>query len=229
MLIYLCIYTYLYLYLTPGNSERQGSLTCCSSWGRKESDTTPHPTTPFHPGNQTLSLTSPALAGRFFNTSTTWEAPSVLTMDYYSATKRNNWLQHGWTLKTCFAKTARHRQSHIIWSLCYGLSRVGKSTEMESRFAVAKSWERRLGICFGEDENVLESVLKVVTVLLLFVVQSLSHVGPLATSIRLLCLRDSPGKNTGVGYHFPLKGIFLTQGSNPCLLHRQADSLPLSH
>ena len=107
------------------------------------------------PGNQTLSLTSPALAGRFFNTSTTWEAPSVLTMDYYSATKRNNWLQHGWTLKTCFAKTARHRQSHIIWSLCYGLSRVGKSTEMESRFAVAKSWERRLGICFGEDENVL--------------------------------------------------------------------------
>ena len=40
MLIYLCISTYLYLYLTPGNSERQGSLTCCSPWGRKESDTT---------------------------------------------------------------------------------------------------------------------------------------------------------------------------------------------
>ena len=101
------------------------------------------------PGNQTLSLTSPALAGRFFNTSTTWEAPSVLTMDYYSATKRNNWLQHGWTLKTCLAKTARHRQSHIVWSLCYGLSRVGKSTETESRFAVAKSWETRLGMFWG--------------------------------------------------------------------------------
>ena len=25
---------------TPGNGERQGSLACCSSWGRKESDTT---------------------------------------------------------------------------------------------------------------------------------------------------------------------------------------------
>ena len=25
---------------TPGDGERQGSLTCCSSWGRKESDTT---------------------------------------------------------------------------------------------------------------------------------------------------------------------------------------------
>ena len=30
---------------------------------------------------------------------------------------------------------------------------------------------------------------------------------------------DSPGKNTGVGCHFFLQGIFLTQGSNPDLLH----------
>ena len=40
---------------------------------------------------------------------------------------------------------------------------------------------------------------------------------------------DSPGKNTGVGCHALLQGIFLTQGSNPCLLcllHWQ-DSLPL--
>ena len=29
-----------------------------------------------------------------------------------------------------------------------------------------------------------------------------------------LCPRDSPGKNTGVGYHFFLQEIFLTQGSN---------------
>ena len=33
---------------------------------------------------------------------------------------------------------------------------------------------------------------------------------------------DSPGKNTGVGCHFLLQGIFLTQGSNPSLLHWQA-------
>ena len=41
-----------------------------------------------------------------------------------------------------------------------------------------------------------------------------------------------PGKNTGVGCHFLLQGIFPTQGLNPhllCLLHWQADSLPLSH
>ena len=46
---------------------------------------------------------------------------------------------------------------------------------------------------------------------------------------RLFCPRDSPGKNTGVGCHFLLRGIFLIQWSNLWLLHWQADSLPLSH
>ena len=39
-----------------------------------------------------------------------------------------------------------------------------------------------------------------------------------------------PGKNTGVGCHFLLQRIFSTQGLNlslQCLLHWQADSLPL--
>ena len=36
-------------------------------------------------------------------------------------------------------------------------------------------------------------------------------------------------KNTEVGCHALLMGIFLTQGSNPSLLHWQADSLLLSH
>ena len=42
---------------------------------------------------------------------------------------------------------------------------------------------------------------------------------------RLLCLWDFlllwdfPGKDTGVGCHFLLQGIFPTQGSNPGLLH----------
>ena len=41
-----------------------------------------------------------------------------------------------------------------------------------------------------------------------------------------------PGKNTGVGFHFLLQGIFPTQGLNPCLLyllHCQVDSLSLCH
>ena len=35
---------------------------------------------------------------------------------------------------------------------------------------------------------------------------------------RLSCPWNSPSKNTGVGCHFLLQGIFLTQGSNPGLL-----------
>ena len=46
---------------------------------------------------------------------------------------------------------------------------------------------------------------------------------------RLLCAWDFSGKNTGVGCHFPPQEIFLTQGSNPHLLHWQVDSLLLSH
>ena len=47
---------------------------------------------------------------------------------------------------------------------------------------------------------------------------------------RVLCPWDSPGNNTGVGCHFLLQGIFLTQGSSPSLLHLlhwQMYSLPL--
>ena len=45
----------------------------------------------------------------------------------------------------------------------------------------------------------------------------------------LLCLWNSISKNTGVGCHFLLQGIFPTQGLNPCffgLLYWQEYSLP---
>ena len=47
----------------------------------------------------------------------------------------------------------------------------------------------------------------------------------------LACPWDSPSKNTGVGCHVLLQGIFPTQGSNLYLLHLlhwQVDSLPLA-
>ena len=47
---------------------------------------------------------------------------------------------------------------------------------------------------------------------------------------QILCPWDSPGKNTGVGCHALLQGIFSTQGSDLSLfylLHWQAGSLPL--
>ena len=40
---------------------------------------------------------------------------------------------------------------------------------------------------------------------------------------------DSPGKNTGVSCHSLLQRIFLTQGSNPCLLHSRQILYHLSH
>ena len=43
--------------------------------------------------------------------------------------------------------------------------------------------------------------------------------------MRILCPWDSPGKSTGMGYHFLLQGIFLTQGPNGSS-ELQADSLP---
>ena len=45
---------------------------------------------------------------------------------------------------------------------------------------------------------------------------SLQHHGLQLT--RLLCPWDFPGKDTGLGCHFLLQGIFWTQGSNPGLL-----------
>ena len=46
---------------------------------------------------------------------------------------------------------------------------------------------------------------------------------------RFLCQWNFPGKNTGVGCHFLLQGIFPTQGSNPGLLHCRHILYCLSH
>ena len=46
---------------------------------------------------------------------------------------------------------------------------------------------------------------------------------------RLLCPWHSPGKNTGVGSHFLLQGIFPTQGSNPGFPHCEYILYHLSH
>ena len=46
------------------------------------------------------------------------------------------------------------------------------------------------------------------------------------------CPRGRPGKNTGVGCHFILQGIFLPQGQSPCflnVLYWHVDSSPLCH
>ena len=66
-----------------------------------------------------------------------------------------------------------------------------------------------------------------------FVLSCFSCVQLFATlwAARLLCPRDSPGKNTGVGCCALLQGFFPSQGSKPSLLHDlhwQVGSLPLA-
>ena len=68
-----------------------------------------------------------------------------------------------------------------------------------------------------------------VCVLVSVVSDSLQPIDCSPPGLQWLCPLDFPGKNTGVGCYILLHGIFLTQGSNPCLLHWQADSLSLSH
>ena len=58
----------------------------------------------------------------------------------------------------------------------------------------------------------------------------LPRLSPIPREWDFVCLWDFLGKNTEVGCHFLLQGIFPTQGWNLwllCLLHWQADSLPL--
>ena len=49
----------------------------------------------------------------------------------------------------------------------------------------------------------------------------------LSLPTRLFCSWDFPGKNTEVGCHFSLQGIFLIKRSHLCFLLWQADSSPL--
>ena len=52
---------------------------------------------------------------------------------------------------------------------------------------------------------------------------------PRTVALQALLSMDSPGKNTGAGCHFLLRGIFLTQGLNPSLLHCRKTLNHLSH
>ena len=59
-------------------------------------------------------------------------------------------------------------------------------------------------------------------------VELLGHVPLFATPWTIAC-QALLGKNIEVGCYFLLQRIFLPEGSNPCLLHWQVDSLQLRH
>ena len=68
-------------------------------------------------------------------------------------------------------------------------------------------WMCGEGSLTGNGQSVSRSVVS----------DSLQHHGLLPA--KFPCLWNSPGKDTGVGCHSLLREIFLTQGSNPGLLH----------
>ena len=83
----------------------------------------------------------------------------------------------------------------------------------------------------GKEMDFLNVLGYVLTPCLVILIANVSNAGakllqlcltlcdPMDYSPRGFCIHwDSPGKNTGVGCQFLLQEIFLTQGSNPCLL-----------
>ena len=73
--------------------------------------------------------------------------------------------------------------------------------------------------CSGNIDGTTILFLKVCLVQLCLICQHMDYSQPGSS-----CHEDSPDKNTGVGCHAHLQGIFLIQGSNPhflCLLHWQ--------
>ena len=70
-------------------------------------------------------------------------------------------------------------------------------------------------------------------ILAFYLMHACSVVFDSVTSWTVACLvpwsMGFPRQEYWVGCHFFAQGIFPTQGSNPCLLHGQADSLSLSH
>ena len=76
-------------------------------------------------------------------------------------------------------------------------------------------------ICSVDRHKLSISVLRSVLNRWCVCVFSYSYVWPFVTLWTVACrvsLWDSPGKNTTVGGHALLQGIFSTQGLNPCLL-----------
>ena len=94
-----------------------------------------------------------------------------------------------------------------------------------------KLYDSNFQVCFPSSDLTSETLDNHACMLRRF-----SHVQPCVTlwtvayhrESYVLCPWDSPGKSTGVGCHFLLQGIYLTQGSNLSLLHWQVGFLPLA-
>ena len=99
-------------------------------------------------------------------------------------------------------------------------------TPISAGAGVCYVWERRRGqILLRKNRKIATSVDKYVSRSAVSDFLQCYGLQP----ARPLCPWDSPGKNTGVGCHSLLQGIFPTQRLNPGLLHCRQSLCGLSH
>lgn len=85
----------------------------------------------------------------------------ICTTECYLAIKKKKELVHANTGRNfdnfMLCTKAQQKRSHSVWYFLYGVSRIGKSIEMESRLVVTEGWGGGgwgnncylLGDCFG--------------------------------------------------------------------------------
>ena len=134
----------------------------------------------------------------------------------------------------------------IAWKIPWS-EEPGRLQSMGSQ-RVGHNWPTSLSLSFPTDStksdkkkpegifNILLENLNEIPISLgmyAYMLSPFSHVWLFATpwtvAHQVLCPWDSPGKNTGVGCHFLLQGIFPTQRSNPGLPHCRWTPYHLSH
>jgi len=128
---------------------------------------------------------------------------------FYPLIRKIPW-RRKWQPTPVFLRGKSHGQRTLAGYGPWGHKRVGRGLSTKQQQQV---------------EN--HKVMKKVTVSSSVMSNSLGSHGLLAHQAPLSM--NSPGKNTGVGCHFLLQGIFLTQVLNPGLLHCRQILYHLSH
>ena len=154
---------------TPAVGDGQGGLVCCGSWGCNKSDTTEWLNwTDWNKYMYTQFYTQHSKGGHSGCSSVAeWinKLWSIHTLQFYSATKRNDPSTIGMSLKNIsLVKEAQQKWPYIVWFHLYDTLRTRVSLETESILVVvARGWgevglglTKGCGVSFGVDENILE-------------------------------------------------------------------------
>ena len=125
--------------------------------------------------------------------------------------------------------------------ILYTMIKIVKLMDAESRIVVAGGRGRKMGSCCSPGKmfqfckihtfwRCAVYTLSITNDTMLLCSHSVmsDSVTPWTIAHQDPLLWDFPGKNTGLGFHFALQGVFPIQGLNLSLLHWQADSSPLS-